>query len=389
MSSQNSLWYPKDFDSTKSINYIRPFHTFLIKIAQLCNLNCSYCYVYESPDDSWKWKPKFLEENIALEIAKRIQEHVSEYNLEDVSIIFHGGEPLLAGLNRLTSYVNTFSSNIYCKINFGIQTNGTLINEEFVNFFTKENISVGVSLDGTKDHNDRFRLYHNGSSSFFDAINAIKLLNSKNVPSNIFGGVLMVIDVRNEPREILELFNKLNVHNVNPLLPDAHYESLPPLKDNFYDLTYGKWLVKLFDIWYTEYPHMILRYFENIVTMLLGGISTCEEIGAQSVDLVVIDTNGDIEAVDTLKIVGRKATSLNMNVSTHSFSNAFNHPAISSRMSGYFSLCNQCRECEYLNNCGGGYVPHRYSITNGFINPSFYCQDLKYLFNHIKKIVLK
>jgi uncharacterized protein len=116
---------------------------------------------------------------------------------------------------------------------------------------------------------------------------------------------------------------------------------------------------------------------------MLGGASSAEEIGAKSVDLIVVETNGDIEAVDTLKIVGRDATHTGMNVATHTFSEALSHPAIRARMAGFDALCATCRNCEHLAHCGGGYIPHRFSQRNGFLNPSVYCEDLKHLFSHV------
>ncbi len=104
-------WLPYDYNAALSKDFRRPFHTFLIKIASLCNLNCSYCYVYQTPDDSWKWKPKHLEKDIAQQIATRIQEHVTEHGLNDVTLVFHGGEPLLAGVQRLRELVNLFLTN--------------------------------------------------------------------------------------------------------------------------------------------------------------------------------------------------------------------------------------------------------------------------------------
>lgn len=382
-------WLPNDYDEIASLVYKRPFHTFLIKIASLCNLNCSYCYVYQTPDKSWQWKPKYLESDIAKQIAERIQEHVAEYELREVTIVFHGGEPLLAGINRLKELTQIFNSTIKCQILWGMQTNGTLLDKSAIEFFFENNFRFGLSIDGTKEHNDRHRLYHNGKSSYSDVEKAVELIKSFPEWKKIFGGLLIVIDIKNKPSDILEAITNLGVNSANILLPDSHYEALPPGKTSQNDLHYGKWLYEFFNVWYHNYQQIEIPYFEEIITLMLGGISGAEEIGAKSVDLIVIDTNGDIEAVDTLKVVGRSATSLSMNIATHSFNDALDHPAIFSRMSGFNSLCNQCRECEYLNNCGGGYIPHRYSKENGFINPTIYCNDLKYLFSKMKQEIFK
>src|SRR5580765_7723615 len=72
-------WVRDGFNYEDSRKFSRPFHTFLVKVASLCNLNCSYCYVYQSPDDSWKSKPKFLEPETAHYIAVAIQQHVDAH----------------------------------------------------------------------------------------------------------------------------------------------------------------------------------------------------------------------------------------------------------------------------------------------------------------------
>lgn len=386
---QTSLkWTPDDYDLISSAKYRRPIYMFILKIASRCNLDCKYCYVYQSPDKSWEWKPKFLASDTIEKIAARIQEHVYEHNLLDVSIVFHGGEPLLAGINRLREYTQILISAIQCSINFGMQTNAVLLDIPLIQFFYENNFRLGISIDGTREHNDRNRIYPNQKSSYDDTVNSIKLLQSYPDYKKIFGGVLIVIDVRNKPADILQALEELGIGGANLLLPDSNYVSLP-YRPNDDHIIYGKWLFDFFALWLEKYPHIEIPYFEEIVNLMLGGISSSEEIGAKSVDFIVIDTNGDIEAVDTLKMVGREATSLNLNVHSNSLNEALDHPAVYSRMSGYNALCSQCRECEYLNNCGGGYIPHRYNLQNGFINPSVYCEDLKYLFANMRSLIFK
>jgi uncharacterized protein len=381
-------WLPDDYDHGKASEFRKPIHMYILKIASLCNLDCSYCYVYQSPDKSWQKKPKHVSFKLLDSIAVRIQEHADEHDLDEVKIVFHGGEPLLAGLDRLKEYVKRLKSIISCQIDFGMQTNGILLNNSIIDFLFENQFQIGISLDGTRKHNDRHRLYSSQKSSYDKTVKAIELLQSKEDEGKIFGGILTVVDLSNKPVKILENFDELGIRSANLLLPDCNYES-PPQRPENDDVAYGKWLYEFFDIWFENYSHIEVPYFEEIMNMMLGGISSSEEIGAKSVDFLVIDTNGDIEAVDTLKMVGREATSLNLNVKSNSISDALQHPAIYSRMSGYHSLCKTCRDCEFLNNCGGGYIPHRYSRKNGFINPSVYCEDLKYLFSKIKSRIFK
>jgi uncharacterized protein len=386
---QNGLqWTPQDYDYDASLKFRRPIYTFIVKVASRCNLDCGYCYVYQSPDQSWKSKPQFLSSAVLEQVARRIQEHVVTHDLNEVSVVFHGGEPLLAGVDRLKDYVTVLSSTITCPVKFGMQTNGILLDKELIAFLSENQIRIGISLDGVRTNNDRFRVYHDGRSSYDETVSAIRLVQSYPEHKQILGGILVVVDIRNKPIEILRALDDLGVRGANLLLPDSNYVTLP-FRPGGDTTAYGKWLHEFFVLWLESYSHIEVPYFEEILNLMLGGVSTSEEIGAQSVDFVIVETNGDIEAVDTLKMVGREATFLNLNVARNSFDEAITHPAIYSRMSGFNSLCDTCKECEHLNHCGGGYLPHRYSAPNGFVNPSVYCEDLKYLFAQMRSHVFK
>lgn len=358
-------------------------YMFILKIASLCNLDCTYCYVYQGPDQSWRDKPKFLAASTLEQIATRIQEHVQQHGLREVSVVFHGGEPLLAGLERLETYVAILSSIITCPIKFGMQTNGILLDRPIIEFLFRNEFRVGLSIDGDKISNDRHRVYRDKRSSYDDTVKAIRLFQSFPDHRRVFGGVLVVVDIRNQPATLLQALRDLGLQSANLLLPDCNHAN-PPSRPNDDLSIYGKWFAELYTRWLDDYADIEIPYFEEIMNLMMGGESTSEEIGAQSVDFLVIDTNGDLEAVDTLKMVGRAATTLHLNVATHSIDDALQHPAVYSRMSGFGALCVTCRKCEFLSVCGGGYLPHRYSVDNGFINPSVYCEDLKHLFRHIR-----
>jgi uncharacterized protein len=101
-----------------------PFNEFIIKVASRCNLNCDYCYEYNLGDDSWRRQPRFMSLATAEQAARRIREHAERHHLGGVSILFHGGEPLLAGPRRLRELVSTFRAALKpaVRVSFGIQT---------------------------------------------------------------------------------------------------------------------------------------------------------------------------------------------------------------------------------------------------------------------------
>src|SRR4051794_40895255 len=87
-----------------------PFHLFLWKIASRCNLNCSYCYVYNLGDQRWRDQPHFMSEAVALRTAQRILEHCRAHEQDSFRVIFHGGEPLLGGVSHLKALIEILNS---------------------------------------------------------------------------------------------------------------------------------------------------------------------------------------------------------------------------------------------------------------------------------------
>lgn len=150
---------------------------------------------------------------------------------------------------------------------------------------------------------------------------------------------------------------------------------------------YGDWLVRAFDHWVSRESPVSHRSFEAIIKGLLGLPSGVESFGLSPVDLIVIETNGEIEGVDALKATFDGASKLHFDVFRHDFNTVSVHEAVQSRQLGIESLCTRCQACSLVSVCGGGYVPHRYSADHGFNNPSVYCADLEKLIHHIQSRV--
>ena len=103
----------------------------------------------------------------------------------------------------------------------------------------------------------------------------------------------------------------------------------------------------------------------------------------------VIEPDGAIELVDSLKSVAEGAPDLGMNVFDHSFTEVLGHPKMRARQAGRVALSDTCKQCSLVDICGGGYQPHRYSEQNGYQNPSVFCPDLTKLIEHIGNDVVR
>ena len=142
-----------------------PLSSLVCKIVSRCNLNCDYCYMYQHVDQSWQLQPLKMSEATIIQLGKRIYEHTQKHKLSEFSVILHGGEPLLGGLDYLKSFQDIIRNNVpNIKLGFGIQTNGILLNDRILDFCISNNITIGLSIDGDQKANDLHRLDHQGKS---------------------------------------------------------------------------------------------------------------------------------------------------------------------------------------------------------------------------------
>ena len=117
--------------------------------------------------------------------------------------------------------------------------------------------------------------------------------------------------------------------------------------------------------------------------MLLGLPGAAEAVGLSPVAAVVVETDGAIEQVDSLKTAYEGAPATGFDIFHHPFDHALDHPGVVARQLGTEALHSTCRSCPVVGICGGGNYAHRYLAGAGFGNPSLYCADLERLIRHI------
>jgi uncharacterized protein len=361
-----------------------PFRQFVLKLHSRCNLACSYCYVYEMADQSWRGKPLVMAPEVVERSARRIAEHVATHDLEAVEVVLHGGEPLLAGVAAVEFTADTLRRSVSGRVDLRIQTNGVLLDEAMVLALGRHGIKVGVSLDGRREDNDRRRKRKDGRGSFEQVRGGIGQL--KAAYPELFSGLIATIDLEADPVATYEALLEFAPPAVDLLLPHGNWTNPPPgLRPDGDAAPYGEWLVRAFDRWYGARPvETSVRYFQEIITLLLGGRSRVESIGLSPVALLVIDTDGALEQVDTLRSAFDGASQTGLTVFSDPFDTALRHPGVVARQIGVAALSDTCRECPVHTVCGGGYYPHRYRAGAGFRQPSVYCRDLKLLIDHIE-----
>ncbi|ALJ36348.1 MULTISPECIES: cyclophane-forming radical SAM/SPASM peptide maturase YhhB [Azospirillum] len=358
--------------------------SFLVKIASRCNLDCDYCYMYHHADQAWRDMPRFLSPSHQTAFANRLVEYLGERAINRVAVIFHGGEPLLAGAEELAAFARLLRQTVgeRAQIDVGLQTNGLLLTDEALDLLEEETISVSLSLDGPRDVNDRHRLTRRGGSSFDGAYAALERLCAR--PS-LFAGVIAVVDPEVPPSKILEFFDRHSPPKLDFLLPDANHVRPPPGRDADADL-YLRWLVEAFDLWFDRYAHLPLRLFEALLDAVAGLPSGTDAFGFGDVSLITIETDGTYHDLDVLKVTAEGATKLVGSLDDTPIGLAAGSPQMQRhrRLLCPDGLAPKCRSCPEVDVCGGGSVPHRYA-ADGFAQPTVYCREMLGLIRHVRR----
>lgn len=326
-------------------------------------------------------------DHVMTRTSERIAEHAVSHGLSSVQIILHGGEPLLAGPDTLSQAVRLLRSQLPPNVTtaMSIQTNGVLLDAGLLNVLSGLDLRIGVSIDGPPAVHDKYRRFSHGGGSHAAVARALRLLAEPPF-QRLFSGLLCTIDVTADPIGTYEALLAFTPPTVDFLLPHGNWASPPPFRDpDPGQAPYADWLIRVFDRWY-DAPHREtdIRLFSEIINMILGGQSHSESIGLSPVAAIVIETDGVVEQVDTLRAAFPGAPATALDVFTHPFDAALGHPAIAARQIGRRALCGQCLGCGVRDICGGGHYPHRYSTGSGFLNPSVYCPDLMRLIRHIR-----
>ena len=268
------------------------------------------------------------------------------------------------------------------RLKIGIQSNGLLLNQPICDFLVSSGISIGISIDGPPPVNDLYRVDRLGRGTTAKLESKLQLLfQPRYRPA--FGGFLCVINTEANPVDTFRYLASFEDAPIDFILPYDNHDRLPVGKTGIEGPTpYADWLISIFDIWTSERLTNRIRLFDSILQMLFGGQSLVESVGEDPTDIVVVETDGSLEAVDSLKATYQGATKVGLNVFLDTFD------AFQARTMGMIGgpapnrLCTECQLCSVRMICGG-YLPHRYSSKNGFDNPSIYCHDLQKLIRHI------
>ncbi|MDC9604369.1 cyclophane-forming radical SAM/SPASM peptide maturase XyeB [Xenorhabdus griffiniae] len=353
----------------------------ILKISERCNLNCSYCYVFNMGSDIALNSAPVISHNTIIGLKGFLERVAEDVNPDVIQIDLHGGEPLMLKKERLIYLCETLNSGDYknAELRFALQTNATLINNEWIAIFEKFNISVNISIDGPKHINDKYRLDHKGRSSYEATLNGYKALCTAAKERNIlnYPSILSVIDPEASGKELFDHFyHDMQCKRFDFLLPDSNYENTTNTEG------VKRFLIDVCDAWFEQSdPNCDVRILSSYFTRLAGsskyivlGVTPPTE-GFEALAITVTST-GDIYIDDTLRSTVSEIFTPIGNIADATYAQIVNSQPMREFHKIESSLPVDCQGCIWQKICAGGKPVNRYSRDNAFNNKTIYCDTM-------------
>jgi uncharacterized protein len=382
------------------INAVRPFHVLTKPVGPICNLDCKYCFYLEKEklypgENQWRMSDTVLSEYI--------RQYIHSQPVAEINFAWQGGEPTLLGVDFFRKAVALQQQFANGKIiSNAIQTNGTLLDDEWCEFLAQNKFLVGLSIDGPRELHDRYRVDKRQQPTFDKVMRGLELLKKHGVEFN----TLTVVNSANSqaPLEVYRFLKSIGSQFLQfiplvertaptemktegydfaaPPLPGRKTQISPVTPESVDAAQYGTFLCAIFDEWVRhDVGTTFVQLFDTALGNWMGlGSSLCvfaEKCGAA----LAIEHNGDLYSCDHYVYPRYKLGNV-MNQSLGAMVRAPQQIRFGNEKSD--TLPKYCRKCEVRFACNGECPKHRFTVTpEGEDGLNYLCPGYKKFFNHI------
>ena len=363
------------------------FHVMAKPTGAKCNLRCDYCFFLKKeqlyPDSNFRMSDEVLE--------TYIRQTLDAHRTPEVTIAWQGGEPTLMGIDffRKAVAMEKNAARPGVKIENTIQTNGTLIDDDWCRFFAENNFLVGLSLDGPRHLHDAYRRDKGGNSVFDKVVNAAKLMQKHKVEFNILCTVNAVNS--KHPLDVYRFFrDELGACYIQfiPIVErenDSGEQAGMTVTDrSVRPEQFGRFLIEIFDEWVRrDVGKMFVQFFDGVLASYIRGYSSLCILSPTCGEGVALEHNGDVYSCDHF-VEPRHLLGNIMQTTIGSLVSSEKQRAFGRSKSE--TLPQYCRECQFLFTCHGECSKNRVLKTpDGEPGLNWLCEGLKSFFTHTQQ----
>ncbi len=388
-------------------------HVMIKALGPVCNLSCDYCYYLSkenllATDSKWRMSEETLE--------NFIRQYIEQQNAHQIVFSWQGGEPSMLGLDFFRKVVELEKKYAppYVRIENDLQTNGTLLDDEWCEFLRENDFLVGLSIDGPKTLHDHYRTHKDGRGSWDQVMRTAKLLRKHNVKF----ATLTVVNDRNakHPLEVYRFLRDEVGSTQMQFIPIVESKNFATTAPQYWDLLempyegtpqadpaspdsflsswcvgateYGDFLIRIFDEWYEkDLGRIYVPFFDSAVEQWIGRPSPLCIFSPLCGKGLALEHDGSLYACDHYvypeyrlgNVKQTKLTDMALSAGQERF--------------GYSkdtTLPEKCRKCRYLFACAGECPKNRLLKTAaGQPGLNYLCEGLFNYFDHIDPYIRK
>lgn len=328
-----------------------PNLSIMIKPASsLCNMRCKYCFYHSLAEQ----RESFSFEKMTNDTVENlIRKAIFFADGKSIYFSFQGGEPLIAGQKYFENFVAEVNKKNLnnTKIYYALQTNGTLITDEWAKFFAKHKFLIGLSLDGDRSAN-RYRIDNNSDYTFPKVMQTVDILRNHNVEFNIL--IVTTAYTAEHIDDIYKWFTLENGFKYLQFIPCLRELGKSDEGEMYMSVAqYANFLIRLFNLYVSDYlrgEYVSIRHFDNYVDLYFGRRPEQCGVAGHCSHQFVIEGNGNVYPCDFYCV----DKYLLGNINTSNFSRLAHCNTAINFIKDSFALSDKCLQCKYYSLCRGG-----------------------------------
>ena len=357
--------------------FAKPLYVMAKPVGAACNLRCKYCYYLEK-SKLYPHEHNMMDDET---LENFIKEYIESQTMKDVLFTWHGGEPMLRPVSYYEKVMELQQKYAGGRnIDNSLQTNGTLVTDEYAEFFHRNGWLIGVSIDGPREYHDAYRRSANGGPTFDEVMKGIEILNRHHVEWN----AMAVVNRLNgsHPVEFYHFFKKIGCKFIQ-FTPVVDASRLGELTEySVKPKQWGEFLCGLFDEWVRkDVGEYFVQIFEATLANWCGVAPGVCSLARYCGHAGVLEHNGDLYSCDHFVYPEYKLG----NIKEHSIMEMmYSDRQLKFGRDKFDSLPGQCKRCKWLFTCNGECPKNRLLKTvDGESGLNYLCEGYRMYFEHV------
>ena len=383
------------FDDALKGQKPKAFATMVKPMGSACNLNCTYCYYLDKAQTIYDDHQPLMTPDV---LEEYIKQYIEANEVPEVTFVWHGGEPLMAGMEYFRKAVELQRKYAGGKaILNSLQTNGIMMNADWCRFFHSNRFLIGLSIDGPRDIHDAYRINKAGRPSFDRAMAAVSLMRQYGVEYNTLSVVTNLSEGRGAEvygflksigsrfMQFLPVLEHVMPHSLNgrPVIAKPGTDGSVMAPWSVSASGYGQFMTDIFDAWVvSDVGEYFVQAFDMTLAQYAGvkpGLCIYSETCG---DALVVEHNGDVFSCDHFVYPEFRLG----NIMTDNLVDLYTSPeqfrfGVNKRN----ALPRYCMRCKYYFACRGECPKHRFLTTEtGEYGLNALCEGFKHYFSHVE-----